>query len=170
MKRHRVAGRSFAGLFGLTGFLLCAGLGSAARQSLAQTSGKTDLLALPEDKPIRGMSYPCLSPDGKTICFTYLGDLWTVPASGGTASRLTIHEGLDEMPRWSPDGKFIAFSSLRSGNVDIYLIPAEGGAARQVTYNSASDILCDWAPDGTKLLFYLRSRHALFRAVFDGFA
>ena len=161
MKRQRAAGGRFAGIFGFTGLILCAGFGSAARQSMAQTNGKTDLLALPEDRPIRGMSYPCLSPDGKTICFTYLGSLWTVPAGGGRAVRLTIHEGLDAMPRWSPDGRFIAFSSLRNGNTDIFLIPAEGGEAKQVTYNSSSDWVCDWSPDGTQLLFYsVRDTHS----------
>ncbi len=159
MKRYKAAGWRVTRNLGLAGLILCVGFGGATRQSMAQTAGKTtktDLLALPEDRPIHGMSYPCLSPDGKTICFTYLGDLWTVPSAGGTASRLTIHEGLDAMPRWSPDGKFIAFSSLRSGNVDIFLIPAAGGAARQVTYNSSVDWLCDWSPDGEKLLFYSR--------------
>ena len=127
-------------------------LGGAAIPGAAQTA-KNDLLALPQEKPIRGMSYPSLSPDGRTLCFTYLGDLWTVGISGGTASRLTVHESIDMMPRWSPDGKFIAFSSLRSGNFDIFLVPSEGGEARQVTLDSSNDILYDWSPDGSKLLF-----------------
>lgn len=131
-----------------------------AGSARAQTPSPSDLLRMPEEKPLRGASWPALSPDGKTLCFTYLGDLWTVPSVGGTASRLTVHEGLDASARWSPDGKFIAFTSLRNGNADVYLIPARGGEARQVTVNSANDWLNDWSPDGNKLLFYsIRDTH-----------
>ena len=94
------------GVWGLCALLLSV--------SLQVGYAQKDLLAPPEDKPARGMSYPALSPDGKAICFTYLGDLWRVPSEGGTATRLTVHEGLDTLARWSPDGKWIAFSSMRN--------------------------------------------------------
>src|SRR6266581_4629006 len=97
------------------------------------TWAQGDLLPLPEEKPIRGMNFPAVSPDGKTLCFSYLGDLWTVPATGGTATRLTIHEAHDGYPHYSPDGRWIAFSSMREGNYDVYVMPANGGPARQLT-------------------------------------
>ncbi len=113
-----------------------------------------DLLAPPVEAPIHGGFTPCLSPDGKQICFSYKGSLYTVSSAGGSATRLTIHDGFDGRPRWSPDGKWIAFTSNRSGNQDIYLIPSEGGPPRQVTFFERGNILADWAPDGQKLLFY----------------
>lgn len=134
-------------------------LGAAA--SLAQTTPPSDnLLQPPVDSPIRGMTWPSLSPDGKTLCFTYLGDLWTAPATGGRASRLTVNEALDGYSRWSPDGRWIAFTSTRAGNADAFLIPAAGGDARQVTFDSSNDWVNDWSPDGSKLLFYtIRDTH-----------
>ncbi len=122
-------------------FLASLGLTVAA---FAQIDAKT---------PIKFARQPSLSPDGKTIAFSYLGDIWTVPASGGNASRLTIHEAHDQLPVWSPDGKWIAFSSKREGNYDVFIIPAEGGRAKQLTFHSADDNVNAWSPDGKSILF-----------------
>ena len=103
--------------------------------------------------PIRGAHYPALSPDGRKLCFEYLGDLWTVESGGGIASRLTVHAAYDAYPHWSPDGRWIAFSSNRRGNFDVYLIPSKGGDSRQITINSADDFVQDWSPDGSQILF-----------------
>jgi tricorn protease len=107
------------------------------------------------DKPtsIRGARFPALSADGKRLCFSYLGDLWTVQIDGGMATRLTIHEAYDAYPRWSPDGNWIAYASNREGNNDIFLIPARGGSPRQLTFHSAEDVPLDWSSDGRELLF-----------------
>ena len=96
------------------------------------------------------MSDPSISPDGKTVCFVYLGDLWTVPFAGGEAKKLTSSEGADWNPIYSPDGKYIAFNSNRNGWNCIYLIPAEGGIAKVIS-RERFDLL-DWFPDNTHLL------------------
>ncbi len=101
----------------------------------------------------KGLTYPGLSPDGSHILFTLDGDIWVVGNDGGSARRLTLHEADDLKARWSPDGKWIAFTSLRSGNPDIWVMPAEGGAPQQLTFHSSHDHLCDWTPDGQWLLF-----------------
>ena len=115
--------------------------------------GQGALLPLPEDKPIRGMRYPTLSPDGRMVCFSYQGDLWTVPSAGGIATRLTIHPAHDGYPRYSPDGQWIAFTSSREGSYDLYIIPATGGNARRLTFHTAGAFPNDWSPDGTRILF-----------------
>ncbi len=96
---------------------------------------------------------PTPSPDGSLIAFSYMGDLWTVPAEGGTASRLTIHEAYDDTPKWSPDGTSIAFASDRAGNNDVYVLPFGGGAPERLTWHSAYDNLQCWARDGASLFF-----------------
>lgn len=98
------------------------------------------------------MRYPSLSPDGKQVAFSYQGDIWTVPSTGGRASRLTVNEAYEFIPKWSPDGKQIAFSGSRYGNNDIFLIPSAGGQAKRLTYHSISNVVSSWTGDG-KILF-----------------
>ncbi len=99
------------------------------------------------------MRYPAISPDGSTIVFSYKGDLYRVPSSGGEARPLTLYGGHDYMPVWSPDGTSIAFASDRFGNFDIYLMPATGGSATRLTFHSASDYPSDFSPDGQNVIF-----------------
>lgn len=87
------------------------------------------------------------------IAFTYLGDIWTANENGQNIKRVTVHKARDVYPRFSPDGKWIAFSSDRNGNLDVFIIPAEGGAARQLTFHSADDTVQGWSPDGRTVLF-----------------
>ena len=86
------------------------------------------------------MRYPAISPDGKTIVFSYKGDLYSVPSTGGEARQLTTNAAYDSYPIWSPDGKKIAFASTREGSMDIFVIPATGGAPTRLTTNSGSEM------------------------------
>ena len=94
-----------------------------------------------------------ISPDSKTIAFSYKGDVYTVPASGGIARPLTIHNDWDGHPIWSRDGKSIAFASDRAGNLDVYVMPATGGKAKRLTYHSSHDIPQDFTKNGKEVLF-----------------
>ena len=87
------------------------------------------------------------------IAFAYLGDIWTADEDGKNVQRLTVHTARDIHPRFSPDGRSIAFSSDREGNMDVYLIPAAGGAVKRLTIHSADDTVVDWTPDGKGILF-----------------
>ena len=104
------------------------------------------------DNPL-WMRYPALSPDGQTIVFSYQGDLYSVPNSGGEAVPLTLHEAHDYQPVWSSDSQQIAFASDRFGNFDVYLMPAQGGKAERLTYHSAHDHPSDFTADGESVLF-----------------
>jgi tricorn protease len=99
------------------------------------------------------LRYPSVSPDGKTIVFTYKGDLYTVPSSGGNAIPLTLHEAHDFMPVWSHDSKSIAFASDRYGNFDVFIIPATGGEAKRVTFHSAQEYPYEFTKDNKNIIF-----------------
>lgn len=122
---------------------------------------------------IMGLAFGALAQDdarllrfpdinGDRIAFVYAGDIWTVPATGGNAKRLTSHKGLELFPKISPDGKWIAFSAEYSGSRQIWVMPAEGGSARQLTwYNSVGvmpprggydNVVLDWTPDSKQIL------------------
>jgi len=99
------------------------------------------------------LRYPAISPDGNSIVFTYKGDLWLVPASGGEAVPLTFHEAHDFMPVWSNDNKSIAFSSDRYGNFDIFSISVNGGTPKRITYHSAPDYPYEFTADNKYIIF-----------------
>ncbi len=97
--------------------------------------------------------YPALGQG--QIVFASEGDLWKVPATGGTAIRLTAYEGEEKFPKLSPDGKLIAFTAQYEGNDDVYVMSANGGEPVRLTFHPAPDQALGWTADG-KILF--RSR------------
>jgi len=103
----------------------------------------------------RFMRFPTIS--NGTIVFTYEDDLWSVPAAGGPAQRLTNHPGVEEAARFSPDGKWIAFRALYDGAPQVYVMPAAGGVPRRITWFGAENMPVGWTPDGTKVI--VRSSH-----------
>ncbi|MET0625288.1 MAG: DPP IV N-terminal domain-containing protein [Pyrinomonadaceae bacterium] len=87
------------------------------------------------------------------VAFSYLGDVWVADEDGRNVQRLTVNRARDVYPRFSPDGKWVAFSSDRNGNLDVYLIPAAGGTVKQLTSHSGDDTVLNWSPDGRSILF-----------------
>lgn len=113
--------------------------------------------------------------NGKDVTFSYAGDLYTVPITGGEAKRLTSHVGYEMFPKYSPDGKSIAFTGQYDGNTEVFLIPANGGEPERLTFTSTNarddigdrmgpnNIVIAWSPDGEKILY--RNR---INSSFDG--
>lgn len=104
-------------------------------------------------KPLRGMSQPCISPDGTMVAFQYRSDIWVVGSEGGIARRLTNNVELDWRPFWSPDGRWVGFTSDRNGNSDVFAAPVDGGEVRQITYSGGGEAGTSWSPDGRWILF-----------------
>src|SRR3954463_16653262 len=97
--------------------------------------------------PIRFARYAGVSNDGR-VAFTYQDDIWIVDADGSNPHRLTNNIARDFPPRFSPDGKSIAFTSARTGNNDVFIVPVTGGEPRQLTWYSGDDQALYWTPDG----------------------
>ena len=127
---------------------LLAGVVTAALLSLAPRAH-----ALEECRLMR-------QPDiqGDKIAFSYAGDLWLVSRTGGVATRLTTHEGVERFPKFSPDGRTIAFTGEYDGNVDAFTIPVTGGEPTRITFHPDDDVVAEWYPDGKSLL--IRSNRA----------
>ncbi len=126
---------------------------AAAALALAQApAGETKLLRLPDISD-------------NAVVFVYAGNLWTVGLDGGTARKLTSHPGLEYFPKFSPDGKQIAFTAQYDGNTDVYEIPADGGQPVRLTWHPMSDRVVDWYPGGDKILFL--SRRASWKERFE---
>jgi tricorn protease len=107
------------------------------------------------------LRFPDLYED--RVAFTYAGDLWTAPASGGSAIRLTAHPGMEVFAKFSPDGKWIAFTGQYDGDEQVYVMPSSGGVPRQLTFYPARGPLTPrwgwdnqvygWSSDGKRIFF-----------------
>lgn len=120
--------------------------------ALTQAAGEARLLRFP-------------ATNGQEIVFSYAGDLYKVPVSGGEARRLTSHVGYEMFPRFSPDGRTIAFTGQYDGNTEVYTLPAEGGEPLRITYTATNqrddlgdrmgpnNIVMTWTPDGSRIVY-----------------
>src|SRR5215470_8336328 len=123
-------------------------------------------IALGQDaQEARLMRFPDIYKD--KVVFMYGGDLWLASTSGGVARRITTNPGRELFPKFSPDGKWIAFTGQYDGNFNVYVIPAEGGQPKQLTFYQGSahplndrmgihDEVVSWTPDSKRIVFLSR--------------
>jgi len=131
-------------------FAVAAAVLAGSTPTSAAASGPTKLLRFPDVY-------------GDQVAFCYAGDIWKASIKGGMAVRLTAHPGVEVFPRFSPDGKWIAFTGQYDGDEQVYVIPADGGMPKKLTYYPAQgplaprwgydNIVYGWTPDGKSILF-----------------
>ena len=130
-------------LLAVTG-VFCAGAGAA----------QTKLLRFPD-------------VSGDRVVFTYGGDLWATTTSGGTAARLTAHPGVETYAKFSPDGRWIAFTGQYDGDEQVYVIPAGGGEPKQLTfYPSRGPLAPRWGFDN-QVQGWTKDGRVVFRSLRD---
>ena len=124
----------------------------------------------------RLMRFPDIRKD--RVVFSYGGDLWLVSSQGGTANRITTDPGLELFPKFSPDGKWIAFTGQYDGNFNVYVMPSEGGQPKQLTFlpdiaaiperMGPNNQVIAWTPDSRKIVFVFATRRfqCVVRATF----
>ena len=134
----------------LTAALLPLLIASAAL-ALPSTPAGDPVAAEPDFTDARLLRNPDIH--GDQIVFTYAGDLWSVPARGGEARRLTAAPGRISQPKFSPDGRTVAFTGNYDGNPDVYVVPAAGGEPARLTWHPSFDRVIDWQPDGSAIRF-----------------
>ncbi|MCK9218958.1 MAG: S41 family peptidase [Bacteroidales bacterium] len=105
-----------------------------------------------QDNPL-WMRYSTISPDGQTILFCYKGDIWSVPATGGTAIPLTLTDSYEFQPVWSHDGKQVAFASDRNGNFDVFVMSPSGGETKRLTFSSNKEIPSSFSANNKDVIF-----------------
>ncbi len=110
---------------------------------------------------------------GDRIVFSAGGDLWSVDAQGGLATQLTSHPGEERYPRFSPDGRWLAFSAMYENQLEVYLMPANGGMPKRLTQKGGPAFVVGWTPDSKYVIFrsYRRYHHWntwLYKVPIDG--
>lgn len=125
------------------------------------------MMATAQNDEARLLRFP--ATNGSDVVFSYAGDLYTAPLSGGSAQRLTSHIGYEAFAKYSPDGKTIAFTGEYDGNREVYLIPAKGGTPQRLTFTSTNarddmgdrmgpnNIVMGWTPDGKRIIYRNRT-------------
>ena len=119
---------------------VCVALGALLLQLSASAGEENYLLRFPD-------------VHGSTVVFVSGGDIWSAPISGGVARRLTINDGEEEFPKFSPDGSLIAFTGQYDGNTDVYVMNPDGGNITRLTYHPGSDEVVGWHPQKNKIIF-----------------
>src|SRR3954463_13658412 len=110
-----------------------------------------------QDNEAYFLSQPALTPDGKSVVFSFEGDIWKATLPDGQAYRLTAMQGYENNAKVSPDGKWIAFTGRQCGNADVYVMPLSGGEVKQLTYFSGTDEVSSWSWD-SKSIYFTSSR------------
>ncbi|HEY0458234.1 MAG TPA: S41 family peptidase [Pyrinomonadaceae bacterium] len=132
-----------------------------ARRAAARIAFFIFLFSLPVLAQTKLLRFPDVY--GERVAFTYASDLWTAPASGGTATRLTAHPGMEVFAKFSPDGRWIAFTGQYDGDEQVYVVPASGGEPKQLTFYPAKgpfaprwgwdNQVMGWTNDGQSVIF-----------------
>jgi Tol biopolymer transport system component/C-terminal processing protease CtpA/Prc len=127
--------------------ILMAGAAAAALAGAAHAQGPSATTGRPS------LAEPAISPDSKEIAFVSGGDIWTVPAAGGTAHLLISDPANEERPLYSPDGKSLAFTSTRDGAANIFILDFASGTIRRLTWSDSAEQLDGWSADGKWIYF-----------------